>query len=384
MRALDFRDPTTPVRLAGILDVQPTAKGVRVSRLAPFTRAQVIDLALQWTASMPSGGRVAFVSDTTSIELDVQLMRLAYEGLPVPPAPFDLVVDGTLVASEGVDAGNLLRYADRTSLTPDLIPGPPATVRFDGLPSGAKRIELWLPHNAAIELRGLRVDEGASVEPAERQGRHWVHYGSSISHCSEALRPTEVWPVAAARAAGVDLTSLAIAGQAHLDQFAARTIRDLDAELISLKVGINVVNGDTLRERTFVPAAHGFLDTVRDGHPDTPIVVVTPIICPGVEDAPGPTVLGDDGKFRAAERTTEDRTGALSLTRIRALLQTVVTARQEAGDGNLHLFSGLELFGPDDVADLYDGLHPNPAGYLRMAERFTTLAFAPGRPFSQP
>jgi hypothetical protein len=56
-----------------------------------------------------------------------------------------------------------------------------------------------------------------------------------------------------ARLAGVDLENLAFAGQCKLDQHVARTIRDLPSDAISLKLGINVVNGDTIRERTFIP-----------------------------------------------------------------------------------------------------------------------------------
>ena len=51
--------------------------------------------------------------------------------------------------------------------------------------------------------------------------------------------------------------------------------------------------------------------------------------------------------------------GALSLTRIRELLRGAVWLRQSQGDGFLQLLDGLELFGPDDVVDLSDGLHPN-------------------------
>jgi lysophospholipase L1-like esterase len=41
---------------------------------------------------------------------------------------------------------------------------------------------------------------------------------------------------------------------------------------------------------------------------------------------------------------------------------------------------GLALFGPDDVGDLPDGLHPNAAGYRRMGERFHAVALADGGP----
>jgi hypothetical protein len=243
-------------------------------------------------------------------------------------------------------------------------------------------MQVWLPANASVALRDVRVDDGASVAPASSTGRRWVHYGSSISHCTEADRPTGVWPVIVARRAGIDLQSLAIAGQAHLDQFAARTIRDLDVDLISLKVGINVVNGDTLRERTFVPAVHGFLDTIRDGHPDTPILLVSPIVCPVVEDHPGPTASDAAGVCRALEPPPGDLPGALTLRRIRTLLAEVVASRVADGDGNLTYLDGLDLFGPDDVDLLPDGLHPNPEGYARMADRFYERALDSDGPFS--
>jgi hypothetical protein len=209
-----------------------------------------------------------------------------------------------------------------------------------------------------------------------------VHYGSSISHCMEADHPTGTWPAVAARAGGVDLFSLGLAGQCQLDQFAARTIRDLPADLISLKLGINVVNADSMRERVFVPAVHGLLDTIRDGHPETPIVVISPIICPAAEDHPGPTLPNLAGHFDVVDRPRDLAVGALSLVRIRELLELVVTQRRAAGDANLHSLHGHRLFGADDVGDLPDGLHPNGAGYRRMGERFAEFAFSVAGPFA--
>jgi hypothetical protein len=137
-----------------------------------------------------------------------------------------------------------------------------------------------------------------------------------------------------------------------------------------------------MRERTFVPALHGFLDTVRDGHPTTPVAVITPIICPTAEERPGPTVMGPDKRFHAVERPAELATGALSLGRIRELITAVVDARVRAGDANLHVVDGTALFGAADLDDLPDGLHPNAAGYRRMGERFHALAFSGDGPFA--
>ena len=49
----------------------------------------------------------------------------------------------------------------------------------------------------------------------------------------------------------------------------------------------------------------------------------------------------------------------------------------------MFLVSGLDLFGVDDVADLPDGIHPNPDGQRRIAERFERLTFGAGRPFAE-
>lgn len=382
MRSIDLRVVDPRVRLAGITDLTPMERGALTERLPGWARAQLVDPAIGFVSSMPSGGRLEFVTDSTSIELEAVFMRLEYAGITPHTATIDLVVDGELVSSEVLVDTDLIRFPDPASMEFDIVHIDPSAVRFDGLDAGRKHIEIWLAQNATTMLREVRVDDGAMVEaPPASKRRRWVHYGSSISHCMEADRPTGTWPAVVARAADVDLYSLGLGGQCHLDQFAARTIRDLPADLISLKLGINVVNADSMRERTFVPAVHGLLDTIRDGHADTPIVVVSPIICPVAEDLPGPTLPSAEGRFEVIERPDELMVGALSLSRIRELLELVVTQRRRAGDANLYYLHGHELFGVDDVDDLHDGLHPNTAGYRRMGERFTAYAFGPGGPF---
>jgi len=363
------------VRAAGIVELEPTPAGIVLHRMPAWARVRHNDISLPLLETMPSGARLEMTTDATCLELDVHLTLVQIGTEIGPAAVFEVFVDGQLAAEHTTRTGTLIVVDPRTGAA-EFQPGGAVTVRFDGLPAGEKRVDVWLPHAAAVRLIELRADGAVS---AARSGLpRWVHYGSSISHCLEATRPTGVWPVVAALRAGVDLQSFAFAGQCHLDPFAARMIAAQPADYISVKLGINIVNGDTMRERTFVPALHGVLDTIRDRHPDVPVVLVTPITCPVAEDHPGPTVTDRVGQCNVIERAVELSTGALTLQRIRVLESEVVAARQSAGDANLHLLSGPDLFGPDDVGDLPDGLHPNAAGYQRMGERFHRLVFEQG------
>ena len=100
------------------------------------------------------------------------------------------------------------------------------------------------------------------------------------------------------------------------------------------------------------------------------------------ETQPGPHVEGPDGAFRPVPRPAALAEGALHLVRIRELIEAAVADRRVSGDGHLHLLDGRALFGPADVADLPDGLHPNEAGYARMADRFLGSAFGADGPFA--
>jgi len=371
-----------PVEIVGALDFDTTDTGVAPRRLPPWTRPQVPDLFMEFMVSLPSGVRIALRTDTPWIELDVMPTGFEVMRMPAPVVAYDLVVDGTRVDRRVVDFGTRL-VIDLATFDLSLRAGDVGTVRFEDLGDGMKSVELWLSQAAASELRALRVADGARVERPEHTQRRWAHYGSSISHCVEAHGPSDVWPAVAARLGGVELLQLAFAGQCHLDQFVARTIGQQSVDLVSLKVGINVVNANSLTERTFPSALHGFLDTVREHHPDVPILVVSPIVCPIAETHPGPTIPDGKGSFRVVEGgPPELRATDLTLQRIRTIVAEVVAGRRDRGDTNLHHLDGLTLFGPDDVGDLHDGLHPSGDGYLRMGERFAAHAFGPGGPFA--
>ncbi|ONK13418.1 SGNH/GDSL hydrolase family protein [Streptomyces sp. MP131-18] len=389
----EYRWITTPVTaelLRGALEVERTERGVLPHRLPARARAQCADPQLAMAEAQPSGVRLAFRTRATAVELEALPTKRVYVGVPPrPDGVYELLVDGRPAGRAAVTGGNTLTI-DMAAGTFETEPGPAGTLRFTGLPGGTadKDVEIWLPHNEATELVALRTD--APVEPAADRGRRvWLHHGSSISHGSDAAVPTGTWPARAAALGGVDLVNLGLGGGALLDPFIARTLRDTPADLISLKIGINVVNADLMRLRAFTPAVHGFLDTIREGHPATPLLLVSPILCPIHEDTPGPSVpdFSDVGagrlRFTAAGDPAERASGKLTLGVIRAELARIV-AQRAGDDPQLHHLDGRALYGEADAAELPlpDELHPDAATHHRMGERFAALAFAAGGAFA--
>ncbi|MFI1538126.1 GDSL-type esterase/lipase family protein [Streptomyces anandii] len=380
---------TTPVTdglLRGALDVERTAHGLLPHRLPARARRQIPDEQLALAEAQPSGVRVVFRSRATTVELDTLPTKRAYRGLPAPAdGVYDLLVDSRLAAQATVTGGNL-RIMDMTTQSVEVREGPPGTARFTGLPAHDKDVEIWLPHTEVTELIALRTD--APVEPLPDRGRRvWLHHGSSISHGSNAAHPTATWPALAAARSGVELVNMGFGGSALLDPFTARAMRDTPADLISAKLGINIVNGDVMRLRAFVPAVHGFLDTIREGHPTTPLLVVSPILCPVQEDTPGPLMPDFDGgtlRFKATGDPAERAAGRLTLTVIREALARIVDERR-ADDPYLHHLDGRDLYGEKDHAELPlpDAIHPGPEGHQRIAENFARLAFGGDGPFRQ-
>ncbi|GAG48911.1 unnamed protein product, partial [marine sediment metagenome] len=113
------------------------------------------------------------------------------------------------------------------------------------------------------------------------------------------------------------------------------------------------LGGCSLSLRTFRPAIIGFVQIVREKHPDTPLAVISPIYAPQYETAKNPVEL--------------------NLRIMRQEVAAAVDTLQAHGDRHIHYIDGLRLFGPDisNWDDLVpDGLHPNADGYKALAEHF--------------
>ncbi|WP_371402758.1 GDSL-type esterase/lipase family protein [Kribbella sp. NBC_00662] len=274
-------------------------------------------------AATPAGVRGAWRTTATSVQLDIR----AALGIYTRIAPVDVLVDGELHRRCGVRDGE-------QRLTVDL-------------PGREVEVEIWLPQAGVIAIREPSFD-GAADE-LDPTGPRWITYGSSITQCGGAYGPSETWPAVVARRHGWDGRNLGFAGECHLDPVAARTIRDLPAELISMCLGINIHGGETFNGRTLPGQVEAFVSTVRAGHPETPLVVITPIPAP--------------------EREGEPNGVGLTLDDVRTLVELGARA-----DPAVEIIDGRDLLSTDEARRLFaDDVHPGPDGYLLLGDRLAPL-----------
>lgn len=307
----------------GAISLQKTADAVMPWR-TPHPMHHLFPEPLLERAAMPAGVRISFRSNTTRVA-----------GCIVPQREsgmLDLCCDGAFI--ESLDLTGRDNFA------------------FENLSAQEKLIELWLPQYGQFHLRSVEIDDGATLEPFTDTRHRWVTYGSSITQCRAAASPTQTWPAIVARERDLNLTCLGYGGQCHLDAMVARMIRDLPADYLSMCVGINIQGASSLGPRAFRPAIIGAVQIIREKHPDTPLVLMSPIYSPPREATPNAV--------------------GFHLREMREEVQSAADALQTHGDKNVHYVNGLDVFGSDYAHLLPDDLHPDAEGYRTMGKNFIT------------
>ena len=149
-----------------------------------------------------------------------------------------------------------------------------------------------------------------------------------------ASGPSGAWPAIAARAHRLDVCNMGYAGSARGEIVSAEHVAALEADVISITHGTNCWTRIPFSVEMMRAGTAAFIDVVRQGHPDTPIVVATPVVRPDAEATP-------------------NRLGA-TLADLRAAMEEVAHARIDAGDKRLTLVPGRDIIPPELLAD---GIH---------------------------
>jgi lysophospholipase L1-like esterase len=181
------------------------------------------------------------------------------------------------------------------------------------------------------------------IAPAPELPR-WIAYGDWTTQGWIASGPSHGWAAIAARKAGLDLVNLGYAGAGRGEVVSAEHIAALPADVITLAFGASCWTRVPHSAAMVTEGFHGFLDIVRQGHPTTPIVVMSPIVRPDAEDVP-------------------NKLGA-SMSDIRHAIESVARERIVRGDATLTLVAGESIINDQHLAD---GIHPGDEGHKRIA-----------------
>ncbi|AXL13171.1 hypothetical protein DXT68_14280 [Microbacterium foliorum] len=362
--------------LRGSAHVKTGEGGVTPSHFTSWATDRVMSPVFTVVASAAGGARIELATDARRIRIDYSAQRTTY-GPAAPRAPFAAVSDGVVWSLGEIEpeVGSTLFIDEHDQVS--RVDGPEGQVLLER-PSGATSsiVDICLPLDAAIVIHGLAADAPVAARPAADRVR-WLHHGSSISQGGHLRNPLHPWPVQVARRLDIALTNASLPGNSLLDPCVVEELAGIDADVVSLEIGINVANWDSHISRTFVPAVHNLLDQFRLRQPNTPLIVISPLFCPTYENRGGVIQMDESGSFHPVPNARDD---ALSLTDIRGLLASVIASRS---DDLIFSIDGRELLGPDEEPTLTDGLHPDLLGTTLIADRFAELASGPDGALSE-
>jgi lysophospholipase L1-like esterase len=302
----------------------PAGAGVSYPRADPrdFTR---LPIDTWGCAQLPVSVRLEFVGDAREVSIGYRTETddLGYRGDGAGRS-FTLWRQGVLVdeAAAVLGEGNV-------------------TLRCG---SGDARAIVYLPEGmkpTVVAVEGA----GGSIAPAPPQPR-WIAYGDSVAEGWIASGPSGAWPAIAGRTYELDVCNLGYAGSARGELASAEQIATLAGDVISITHGTNCWTRIPHSFDMMLAVTRAFLDLVRQGHPTTPMVVVSPVVRPDAEQTP-------------------NRLGA-ALPDLRRAMQEAALERIDKGDSRLWFVDGTDLMTPDLLGD---GIHPGDAGHEVLAAK---------------
>jgi lysophospholipase L1-like esterase len=203
-------------------------------------------------------------------------------------------------------------------------------------------VTVYLPEGMRPIVKGVAgVEE--PMNPAPLQPR-WLAYGDAVTQGWLASAPAMAWPAVAGRKLGLDVCNVGYAGTARGETTSALMLAETPAEVVSIAFGLNNWSRVPHTTGLIVEEVRCFLSIVRQGHPEIPIIVLSPTARPDAEE-------------------TANRVGA-TLSELRRAMEETVRQVMADGDDQLHLVEGLAVVDP---GDLEDGMYPGDEGHRRLA-----------------
>ncbi len=292
-----------------------------------------------WTLSHDSAGMcVRFATDASSLAVrwalnspNLAMPHMAATGV----SGVDLYVK-TEAGWRWLAVGKPSRQTNEAVMFKDLAPVKRDYLLYLPLYNGTKSVEIGIPTNATLT-------KASAWGPDQR--KPVVFYGTSILQGACASRPGMVHSAILGRRFNFPTINLGFSGSGKMEPVMGDLLAELDPSVYVLDCLPNMT-ADMVTERV-----EPFVRTLRQAHPQTPIVLV--------EDRRYP-----DGFLATTRKAKNDAN--------HAALRAAFARLEKAGVKNLYYIPGDTLLG-DDGEGTADGSHPTDLGFMRQADTFSNV-----------
>ena len=318
-----------PFSLHGFEDPYNTPYFIRV----PFSVAAATSPGVDKLSRESAGGGVRFATDSPYIAIRAKFRvvgRSSHLTL-ISSAGFDLYTDGEygsrFVKEFRMDMAMTNSYEQIVQLGKGVMRS--YTINFP-VHSVVESLEIGLKPDARLEKTAYPYRD---VQPV-------IFYGSSIVHGTAATRPGLTYSAIISRDLNLDYKNIGFSGQAKGERAMAEWLGELPMSVFVCDYDHNAPTAEHL-EKTH----YAFYEIIRKANPDVPYIMVTrPDYWPQLNNWE-------------------------NILKCRDVIMASYLKARASGDKNVYFIDGLSFNScPHQYEMTVDAVHPNDAGFVRMAE----------------
>lgn len=308
-----------------------------IFRRVPEEVADATGAGVSKLSQESAGGRVRFSTNSPYIAIRAKFRvvgRSSHLTL-VSSSGFDLYIDGEFGS----------RFVKEFRMPYDMTDSYEQIIHLEC--DAMRSYTINFPVHAVVERLeiGLKPDAVLDVARPYRDVKPVVIYGSSIVHGTAAGRPGLIYPAILSRELNVDILNLGFSGNAKGETPLARWMATLPMSVFVCDYDHNAPDPEYLAE-THYP----LYEIIREKNPDLPYVMIT---------RPNYWTRPKDHD---------------SIMRRRDIIMTSYLKARESGDKNVYFIDGLDFWvAPHTYEFSMDSVHPNDAGFIRMADSIGTV-----------
>lgn len=302
----------------------------------PFDVAEATSEGVDKLSRESAGGRVRFSTNSPYIAIRAKYLvvgRSSHLTL-ISTSGFDLYIDGEFGS----------RYVQEFRMDYDMTDSYEQILHLEG--EIMRSYTINFPVHAVVESLEIGLKPGSAVGEARpyRDIKPVVFYGSSIVHGTAASRPGYIYPAMISRDLNIDFRNIGFSGQAKGEPAIAKWMATLPMSVFVCDYDHNAPTVEHLAATHFP-----LYETIREKNPDLPYIMITR---PDYWTLPS-----------YQERILQRRDVVMS---------SYLKARG-LGDKNVYFIDGLSFnVAPHQYDMSVDSVHPNDAGFARMADSIGT------------